>query len=64
MAEKVKPVVTESTYTVAEYVAASGRLFGCSPDIVAAALKGAGKKSYTKDEAKAIVKKFKERKIS
>lgn len=51
---------TEVTYTVAEYAKAASTVFDrpCSPDIVTAAFRMAGKQEATKKEAAIILSKF------
>lgn len=55
--------VAESTYTIQEFAAAPNVLGAKNTDIVTAALKLAGKETYTVSEAKEIVKKFKEKEV-
>lgn len=60
----VENTVVESVYTVDEFTGAAGTLFGCSPDLVRAALRLAGKTEYTRNDALGIVKEFCERKVN
>ena len=59
--EANKPV--ESEYSAAELANAARTRFGTPPEIVAAALKMAGKSKATLTEAQRIVNEFKERKV-
>lgn len=54
-----------STYTVDEFVKAADSVFGkhYSPDIIRAAMKVAGKKVATKEEAKKIISEFAEKEV-
>ena len=62
-----KPPVTnlEATYDIAALTvgAAAWKQFGYAPELVATALKLAGKETYTLPEAKAVVKTFAERPV-
>lgn len=60
-AEKVAPVM-ESIYS-AEELASNYKLFNTSYEIVAVALRLAGKKAATLTEAKTIVEKFKNKEV-
>lgn len=62
MASNPKTASTESVYSAAE-LAANHHLFGTSREIVVIALRKAGKASATVAEAKAIIDKFKSRKV-
>lgn len=59
-ADKTAPA--ESVYSAAE-LAANHKMFGVNRDIVVVALKQAGKTFATVSEAKAIIHKFKSRKV-
>lgn len=59
---KVKPIVPESTYSAAELTRAHKTL-GASYEIVAVALKQAGKERATFTEAQEIVDRFKTREV-
>lgn len=52
-----------STYSAAELAQNAPRLFGCSRDVAAAALRYNKIRSSTVDEARKIIKAFAERKI-
>lgn len=52
-----------SMYAVEDLAGVARSLFGCSPDIVTAALRSAGAQMYTKDDALAIVDKFRRKKV-
>lgn len=52
-----------ATYTVPELVEAASSEFGTSSVIVRAALKKAGKKTYTMREAKQLVEKMKNKEV-
>ena len=51
-----------STYSIDEFAAAS-KTMGATPDVVRAALRTAGKMEYTKDDAKAIIAKYKSKEV-
>lgn len=53
----------EAVYAASEFVAAAKKIFGKSPECVAAALKAAGKSECTISEARAIVEKFLKREV-
>ena len=61
VAQKAKPA--EGEYSATDLAAAARKRFGVTPEIVAAALKMAGKRKATLAEAQQIVKDFKERKV-
>lgn len=63
--EAPKPVAkqTEATYTVDEFASAPQSVGANTQDIIRAAFRVAGKESATIEEAKKIVKDFKERKV-
>lgn len=50
-------------YSVVDLISAARSSFGVPPEIVSAAMKIAGKDKATIDEAKQIIKEFKERKV-
>lgn len=52
------PVQKESTYTSKELIAASYAAFNVPPEVVAGALKMAGKDAMTKAEAESAIKAF------
>lgn len=52
------PEAVEEVYTLAELAAAAESAFGTQPEVVVAAMKGAGKDSATKAEAEGLVKNF------
>lgn len=54
--EQTTPATEETTYTVAEFLAASPEVFGQSKAVVAGALYG--KDRLTKDEAQKLVEAF------
>ena len=58
----VQPKVNESIYT-AEELASNHKLFKTSYEIVAVALRKAGKKAATFSEAKKIIENFKNREV-
>lgn len=53
----------EAVYAASEFVSAAKKIFGKSPECVAAALKAAGKAECTISEAKEIVEKFLKREV-
>lgn len=55
--------VSESTYTVDEFANAPQSVDASTPDMVRAAFKVAGIESATVEEAKKIVKEFKEKEV-
>ena len=57
------PVEAAATYTAAELIAAAPEKFGVSLDVAAAALRMAGKKTATVEEAKAIITEFANREV-
>lgn len=57
------PVETAATYTAAELIAAAPEKFGVSPDVATAALRMAGKKTATVEEAKTIITEFANREV-
>lgn len=57
-----KTASTESVYSASELIA-NYKLFGVNRDIVALALRKAGKESATFAEAKAIIDKFKTKEV-
>lgn len=57
------PVEAAATYTAAELIAAAPEKFGVSPDVATAALRMAGKKTATVEEAKAIIAEFANREV-
>lgn len=59
---RVTPIVRESTYSAAE-LARAHKTLGASYEIVAVALKQAGKERATFTEAKEIVNRFKTREV-
>lgn len=59
---KTAATAAESVYTAAELVKNS-HVFNTSPEIVAVALRQAGKKTATFTEAKALVEKFKNKEV-
>ena len=61
--QEVKQAASEPTYTVQEFAAAPHILGLKSPDIVKAALKKAGKDSFTVTEAKNIVNDFRKKEV-
>ena len=52
------PAETAATYTAAELIAAAPEKFGVSPDVATAALRMAGKKTATVEEARTIITEF------
>ena len=64
MAEaKTAPAETAATYTAAELIAAAPEKFGVSPDVATAALRMAGKKTATVEEARTIITEFANREV-
>ena len=57
------PVEAAATYTAAELIAAAPEKFGVSLDGGTAALRMAGKKTATVEEAKAIITEFANREV-
>lgn len=57
------PVETAATYTAAELIAAAPEKFGVSPDVATAALRMAGKKTATVEEARTIITEFANREV-
>lgn len=57
------PVEAAATYTAAELIAAAPEKFGVSPDVVTAALRMAGKKTATVEEARTIITEFANREV-
>lgn len=57
------PAETASTYTAAELIAAAPEKFGVSPDVATAALRMAGKKTATVEEARTIITEFANREV-
>lgn len=57
------PVEAAATYTVAELIAAAPEKFGVSPDVATAALRMAGKKTATVEEARTIITEFANREV-
>lgn len=53
-----EPTTNKATYSIADFVRASQKLFGYPSYLTSAALKSAGKEFYTVDEAKVIVNRF------
>ena len=53
----------EATYTIPELISASASEFGTTSIVVRAALKKAGKYTYTMKEAKEIVEKMKKKEV-
>ncbi|MEG0766252.1 MAG: hypothetical protein RR482_00920 [Clostridia bacterium] len=58
------PVAAESTYTPEEIASVAEVRFGYSQDIALAALTINGRRMYTLNEAKPIIKSFAERKVN
>lgn len=54
----------EPVYSASEIAANARRLFGCSIDIASAALARENIKTCTVEQARAIIKKFAERKVN
>lgn len=61
-AELVTPNINESVYTAAE-LAENHKVFNTSYEIVAVALRIAGKEAATFTEAKSIIEKFKSKEV-
>lgn len=61
-AGRVEQVEEEAVYSREELVAAA-TAFGVKPEVVAGALRLAGKDSLTRAEAEKVIKKFLERKV-
>lgn len=57
------PVDAAATYTAAELIAAAPEKFGVSPDVATAALRMAGKKTATVEEARTIITEFANREV-
>lgn len=57
------PVEAAATYTAAELIAAAPEKFGVSPDVATAALRMAGKKTATVEEARTIITEFANREV-
>lgn len=57
------PVEAAATYTAAELIAAAPEKFGVSPDVSTAALRMAGKKTATVEEARTIITEFANREV-
>lgn len=57
------PVEAAATYTAAELIAAAPEKFGVSLDVATAALRMAGKKTATVEEAKTIITEFANREV-
>lgn len=57
------PVEAAATYTAAELIAAAPEKFGISPDVATAALRMAGKKTATVEEARTIITEFANREV-
>ena len=57
------PAETAATYTAAELIATAPEKFGVSPDVATAALRMAGKKTATVEEARAIITEFANREV-
>lgn len=55
--------MAEATYTAAELAAQARQLFGTTPEVVAVALKTAGKEKATVAEAKKTVEDFLKREV-
>lgn len=56
--------MAEATFTIKELVQVAHKIFKVSGALVEAALRLAGKKTYTLDEAKAIVSAFANREVN
>ena len=54
----------EPVYSASEIAANARRLFGCGPDIASAALACSNITDCTVEQARAIIKKFAERKVN
>ena len=63
MAE-AKTTAAAPTYTAAELIAAAPEKFGVSPDVATAALRMAGKKTATVEEARTIITEFANREVN
>lgn len=59
--EEVK--INEPVYSIEELIMAAEATFKVKPEVVAAAMKLAGLKEATKDQAAAIIKKFIEKEV-
>lgn len=57
------PAETAAAYTAAELIAAAPEKFGVSPDVATAALRMAGKKTATVEEARTIITEFANREV-
>lgn len=57
------PVEAAATYTATELIAAAPEKFGVSPDVATAALRMAGKKTATVEEARTIITEFANREV-
>lgn len=57
------PVEAAATYTAAELITAAPEKFGVSPDVATAALRMAGKKTATVEEARTIITEFANREV-
>lgn len=57
------PVEAAATYTAAELIAAAPEKFGVSPDVATAALRMAGKKTATVEEARTTITEFANREV-
>lgn len=57
------PAETAAIYTAAELIAAAPEKFGVSPDVATAALRMAGKKTATVEEARTIITEFANREV-
>ena len=57
------PVEAAATYTADERIAAAPEKFGVSPDVATAALRMAGKKTATVEEARTIITEFANREV-
>ncbi len=57
------PAEAAATYTAAELIAAAPEKFGVSLDVATAALRMAGKKTATVEEAKTIITEFANREV-
>ncbi|MCM1104899.1 MAG: hypothetical protein NC409_12435 [Clostridium sp.] len=60
---KEQKAAQEAVYAIGEFVGAAKKIFGKSPECVAAALKAAGKTGYTVAEARAVVEKYLKREV-
>ena len=63
-AETVPEIPAEPEYTVEEFAASAGSLFGASPDIVTAALRVAGVTKTTKSAAEKIIEQFRKKEVN